>query len=314
MRKTAIILIGMVLFSYAAAGKAEEQSEGTSIAPQLRENTSGEVYIPTVIAEGTWGDGKGELGYMQTDYGIPIAPRAITVKDDILYVLDSLNVRIMKFTTGGEYIGTIDLEKVKKLKVRGKVQILRKNAPRHEIAPNVFIGNENDELEVDNKQNLYIKVFEDLDIPRILIYNRRGKFLTEWNAEKTGTGIYEFFSDEKGEIFILQTYKRDDKGKLLRLKKEQKRCFKISPSGKLKRVAFQKLNKRFKQLYKREDKPKIPKDCKLDNVTKELIEVHGKKPWLGRTIKLSSGEIYQIVYDDENVDLGWKIIKWEKQK
>ncbi|PKM99724.1 MAG: hypothetical protein CVU78_04830 [Elusimicrobia bacterium HGW-Elusimicrobia-2] len=285
----------------------------TELSQQSQE-TDEDIYIPTVIAQGKWGDGEGEFGYMETEV-VPIAPRAITVSDKVIYILDPENGRVVKYKTDGEYLGVVELEKIKELEVRGKKWKIDKDASKIEIAPGVYIGGEADFLEVDYKGNLYLKASDGWGIQRVIIYNSFGKFIIEWSEEKTGEGVYRLLINDNGEVFFTQVYKRNSYGKLIELSNEQRNFFKISPPKKIMKVHLKEIQPKIKILWKKEEMPKISPKAKLNRIADKLIEVHNKKPWLGKTIKLLiSGEIYQIVYDDENVDLGWKIIKWEKQK
>ncbi|MBU2528332.1 hypothetical protein KKF70_02970 [bacterium] len=303
--------------AYNALKRVKEikEDKGTRITPPLWENANDIIYIPTLIAEGQWGAGEREFGYYHWPTEPANAPRAITVKDDILYVLDSRNARIVKFTTEGTYLGIVELEKIKELKVRGKKWKISKNAAKSEIAPKVYIGGEFDFLEIDNEECMYLYVSAGWGISRVVIYSHKGKFIAELSEEDVGYEIQVFFSDKNGEIYIGQIHTNNQKGNVVMLPSGQRNYFKISSSRKIKKVKMKELpESKSKLLWKEIEKPKVTEFAKLDKITAKLIEVHNKKPWLGRTIKLSSGEIYQIVYDDENVDLGWKIIKWEKQK
>lgn len=123
MKKIILFAVSFLGVSAAWAQQAPVAAPGASTEAINADNVPIEEYVPKVIIEGKWGVGPGEFGVAwtyasdvnspQDESGEipPIFPSSLAVdsKGDI-YVLDTVNNRIQKFNTSGEYLKSIEVE------------------------------------------------------------------------------------------------------------------------------------------------------------------------------------------------------------
>ncbi|PKN00002.1 MAG: hypothetical protein CVU78_03500 [Elusimicrobia bacterium HGW-Elusimicrobia-2] len=113
--KIKIILIALSFFILIIPALAEKSSPQTG-AEQY------EVYVPTVVIQAKWGTKAGEFGYKivpahgEVLHGkekskIIVGPTCISVNENgEIYVLDTVNKRVLKYDKQGEFIDAINLE------------------------------------------------------------------------------------------------------------------------------------------------------------------------------------------------------------
>jgi hypothetical protein len=300
---TIILLSGMAkkpVAEYTMDTSEQVGQSSTETVSGLTEETTGQVqleeYIPKVIIEAKWGDGSEEFGFLKSpEEGIPLGPRAIAVTKSTIYILDSLNRRVNKYTKNGKFLGSIILEKVKELEIKGRMRKLRKDSKIFEIGPGIFLGSENEELFVDLKGNLYLYISSGWGIGRVMIYDKTGKFIGEINEENMSVNFKSIYIADNHSIYI-ETEDQAILFKILSNKKVVKSNSNIAP------------NKKYRYLWKN-DRPKI---IKVNDKYLGFIKKSRKKPWLGKAIS-NLNEVYEMIYDDDNLEEGLKVIKWEKK-
>ncbi|MEW6557841.1 MAG: hypothetical protein AB1349_10885 [Elusimicrobiota bacterium] len=262
MRKNFLGLAVLLMVSYL--GWAEEIKTSTTITQNVE-------YVPKVIIEAKWGTGPGEFGIFK--YGgdrIPVVPHAITVKNNIIYILDSANTKVEKYTTTGQHVESIKLKKVKETIINGKKYKL-KGTDKLEIIPHLSLngmgGGLGIDIEVDDSQNIFLL----LDGGTVM-YDKSGNCNT----------IYGEFNN------VIWSGLR------------------FSKPLKIPR-------RNYEYLY-REKCPNVSKTFRIDHKLTKLIEKKRNSEYSRKSIVTELGEIYELLYDIENLDEDIKVIKWEVKK
>jgi|GEM_PF-3603846 len=132
---------------------------------------------------GRFGEGTASFGFSHSNItGLlpPRMPRSIAIdKDKNLYILDPVNLRVLKFNKDGMYLETINLDK------------------RFEKQDFWFLEGK-EKIYVDKENNIYIKNVETVyaDIKKTLFFSKTGKFI--------GTRTYTSKESKEEERFIVK--------------------------------------------------------------------------------------------------------------
>ncbi len=259
------------------------ETDSQQVAPI---HSSAAEYIPQIIYQGKWGSGIGEFAVIPDI--VPCAgPWAIT--SDIngnIYVLDSLNFRIMKFSNEGKLLQTINLDRKKDI------------ADICELRNGVLIGSPNDRIEIDKEGNIYIGGSFGAGFG-VLVFSKEGRFVRDLRKD-LGLKSAGIEHDSSGNIYLISDDpqvanividKSEHNNKILEIKVAY---FKIVGS----------------KVRKLTNKPEI----RQLNITIPTDEVYkeGYQRIFNSHIT-HKGEIYSIFWDGNNQNDGVKIIKWLKQ-
>jgi hypothetical protein len=185
----AIMLAGLIW----AKGEKGKKGTETAEAKKIQGGVQMEKYVPKVIIEAKWqkikeklvphewdpwsgmiscdlitsgkfGEGTVSFGFSHsniTELLPPRMPRSIAIdKDKNLYILDPVNLRVLKFNKGGMYLETINLEK------------------RFEKEDFWFLEGR-EKIYVDKENNIYIKNVEtvDADIKKRYFFQKQENLL-----------------------------------------------------------------------------------------------------------------------------------------
>jgi hypothetical protein len=211
-----------------ATEKKETETIESKRTPTTQNAQLLEEYVPEVIIEAEWQKIKEKLGPIEGDpwggwiscateiYGEfttgtvsfgfwhqnvepypPVMPRSITIdEEENLYILDPANFRVLKFDKEGEYLDTINLERVKPTK--GQLG-------RFEIAEGCDIGFEESKIHV-NEDKIYIKKLKFLKTGKIVgtgspsFEGKNYRQLSPSKVAKDDRTVYEIvFSGRKEE-------------------------------------------------------------------------------------------------------------------
>lgn len=323
MKRVTLILMAVVLFI------------GISVVKVMAQTTE---YTPQVIIQGKWGTGSAEFGFT-SDNKCPIAPRAIFIRDNFIYILDSSNLRIKKYTMKGEFNSNILLERIMEKKEKGYSKKVKNPT---QIAPNIILGDQSEELYIDNNGNIFITGYGGVGHLRIYIFNKNGKLLHEIGEDNLKEDEYIPYSEifaigKNGEIYFRVNKKGNKPVKIKSKNAEQKEEIKYLPeytkeSAGYYEISFSGMGRKYKlneikesalfHLFSRYSLPSNPMispkvDPKLYNLISESRNVYGLG---GRTTIMENGDIYETVFvssgiprnlTKESLDAGFKLIKWE---
>jgi hypothetical protein len=106
MFKKVLIVLLVVCFLLGMATKKElenvkKEVETTTTAESSVESEGTEKYVPKVIIDAKWGDGRGEFGV--DAYKVNPGPRNLVVDGENLYIYDWANCRIYKYDVMGKF-------------------------------------------------------------------------------------------------------------------------------------------------------------------------------------------------------------------
>ena len=141
MRKIRVIIIGIVIIAIAVSGlviwrvsrnkpmekpivnqetknptkntniEIKKTSESGEPWPKPIGLAEGKKYIGKEIIHAKWGKGPGEFGLQNVEGPYQDGPSRLAIRNNIIYLFDFYNHRILKYNLDGYYIGAVDLEK-----------------------------------------------------------------------------------------------------------------------------------------------------------------------------------------------------------
>jgi hypothetical protein len=315
------ILLTATLF--CLAGAAEAQGQGKSekrigqIVSRSTETNDTEEYSARIIIEGKWGTGPGEFGHLliqapgevpegQTLPKIIIGPDCLFVDNEgNIYVLDQINKRVQKFSSGGAFLKAIpiafpedvifnDIKNFPRMYIDNDAFIYI----QYSVAPFswfVFDQNGNFIKRFVNKSSLNRTIDPLKNLSTLNAIQKRRRTVFESIAADTKTIVSESIEDkydDNGDIYI------DN----MRMKRS--RVERITPDEmKAKNVvtALQRTGVFLSKAKKTTFEPKNEKAVTLIDVAR------------GEQYVSSSGEVYKIIRSRDSMS-PIKVIKWQKKK
>ncbi len=270
-------------------------------------------YVPKVILSVEWGKGEREMGFVK-DYKNPIAPRALFTSKNIIYLLDSANRRVVKYDKSEHFVEVIPLEQIKESTEYGR---LDKVSKPFQIAPHIILGAWFEEMYVDNEGNIYVSGYGGGNRTRVYVFRKNGRLLKEYTHKELGGYVAHtetFFIDSAGNIYVRlkEKFQFDLVTKSYPTPKVTGYC-QISTSTVVDRFtpASSKVNQ-LRKLRNRYEKP-IPLPEGLGAQLSEHILQSRNTRNAGRTTITLDGEIYETVFDENNQQKGFKLLKWEEK-
>jgi len=190
-------------------------------------------YIGKEIIHAKWGKGPGEFGLPKEIEGDIFGPQQIIIRNNIIYMFDFENNRVLKYDLAGNYIGAIVLEKginippalrntdypgvctifEKDKKVEFKPKMLFLDKIYQSFPPNKCIRTKAiSKMEVDENKNIFLTgSYYNPTTKVILKYDKNGKFISKvFDEEKLNRTEKEQFKKIKGPLLGLFIDKLDN--------------------------------------------------------------------------------------------------------
>ena len=308
--------------STAKAGKEGKDAKG--------QDTVGE-YVPEVIIKGKWGKGQKEFGFIDGKGKEPSrGPTAVSVDgNDNIYILDTVNKRLLKFTRNGKYLETIDLEQ-KRIKIKSKNPLrlyAEKNPKAFQSIYNksiddipkytykeidaVRFGSGGEEIKIANTGKIYFLPATSSfpESYKLVVYSKKGEIIRGFTEK-------ELIGSDVLHIYNLNIHA--DSAYLMALDSAGKNGYglEITNSLKINKLEWNKLDRKTKDIkfkhtkkLKRQINSSSTIPPKLKSMLKKCREFYSIQTAID-----SESNIFELVWDEKNLDEGAKIIKWKKLK
>ena len=255
-------------------------------------------------------------------------------KENNIYISDEVNRRVIKYSNDGKYLGTIILEQKKiKRKTINPIYLFAKKNPKvfEETYGKSYLNDKPEyiekeidatpyggEISIDKQGNIYCLSSQDLSGSySLVVYNNNGKIIRAYTKK-------ELIGEDTMNDFNLINLNIDDKGYIhinaYRMANEFKIAYgvEIDQLGKAKKIDWEKLDnetktKKYGYGSIQERKRKIQNFSLTSSKLEKMVKQYRKKDYAINPIVDTNGNIYELIWDDKNLNEGIKIIKWEKR-